>query len=157
LGEHVTLEAGTGCVHTAPGHGEEDFLVGQEYGLEVLNPIDDKGYFTDKAPGYAGLYYEEANKVIKEDLKKANRTETVVIVPVSIQYHYVTPPWSKLDELLSKLEVDSGLPVQSVGESAINQPEIYAQRICRLGEYLITEMEEFKAKGMGCANSYILL
>ena len=78
-----------------------------------------------------------------EDLKKANRTETVVIVPVSIQYHYVTPPWSKLDELLSKLEVDSGLPVQSVGESAINQPEIYAQRICRLGEYLITEMEEF--------------
>jgi len=72
LGEHVTLEAGTGCVHTAPGHGEEDFLVGQEYGLEVLNPIDDKGYFTDKAPGYAGLYYEEANKVIKEDLKKAN-------------------------------------------------------------------------------------
>ncbi|MEQ6359606.1 Isoleucyl-tRNA synthetase [Thermoanaerobacter thermohydrosulfuricus] len=72
LGEHVTLEAGTGCVHTAPGHGEEDFLVGQEYGLDVLNPIDDKGYFTDKAPGYAGLYYEEANKVIKEDLKKAN-------------------------------------------------------------------------------------
>lgn len=70
LGEHVTLEAGTGCVHTAPGHGEEDFLVGQEYGLDVLNPIDDKGYFTDKAPGYAGLYYEEANKVIKEDLKK---------------------------------------------------------------------------------------
>jgi isoleucyl-tRNA synthetase len=72
LGEHVTLEAGTGCVHTAPGHGEEDFLVGQEYGLDALNPIDDKGYFTDKAPGYAGLYYEEANKVIKEDLKKAN-------------------------------------------------------------------------------------
>lgn len=72
LDEHVTLEAGTGCVHTAPGHGEEDFLVGQEYGLDALNPIDDKGYFTDKAPGYAGLYYEEANKVIKEDLKKAN-------------------------------------------------------------------------------------
>ncbi|AIS52659.1 isoleucine--tRNA ligase IleS [Thermoanaerobacter kivui] len=72
LGEHVTLEAGTGCVHTAPGHGEEDFLVGQEYGLEALNPIDDKGYFTDKAPGYAGLYYEDANKVIKEDLKKVN-------------------------------------------------------------------------------------
>jgi len=72
LGEHVTLDAGTGCVHTAPGHGEEDFLVGQEYGLEALNPIDEKGYFTDKAPGYEGLYYAEANKVIKEDLRKAN-------------------------------------------------------------------------------------
>ncbi len=69
LGEHVTLEQGTGCVHTAPGHGEEDFLVGKEYGLDVLNPVDDKGYFTDKAGKYEGLYYEKANKVIIEDMR----------------------------------------------------------------------------------------
>ncbi|HEY9801696.1 MAG TPA: 1-acyl-sn-glycerol-3-phosphate acyltransferase [Leptolyngbyaceae cyanobacterium] len=78
-----------------------------------------------------------------EDLHKANRTEAVVIVPVSIQYRYVTPPWSKLAGLLSKLEADSGLPVQSIAESAKYEPEIYYQRICRLGEYLITEMEDF--------------
>ena len=78
-----------------------------------------------------------------EDLHKANRTEAVVIVPVSIQYRYVTPPWSKLAGLLSKLEADSGLPVQSIAESAKYEPEIYYQRICRLAEYLITEMEEF--------------
>ncbi|AUT03939.1 glycerol acyltransferase [Nostoc sp. CENA543] len=77
-----------------------------------------------------------------EDLHKANRNETVIIVPVSIQYQYIQPPWSKLDQLLSQLEADSGLPVQSVGDHK-NQPEIYHQRICRLGEYLITEMEEF--------------
>ncbi|AFY47942.1 1-acyl-sn-glycerol-3-phosphate acyltransferase [Nostoc sp. PCC 7524] len=77
-----------------------------------------------------------------EDLHKANRSETVVIVPISIQYHYIQPPWLKLDWLLSKLEADSGLSVQSIGDGA-NQPEVYYQRICRLGEYLITEMEEF--------------
>lgn len=72
LGDHVTLEAGTGCVHTAPGHGEEDFLVGQQYGLDVLNPVDDKGYFTDKAGKYSGMFYKDGNKAIKEDLKKVN-------------------------------------------------------------------------------------
>ncbi len=43
LGDHVTLEQGTGCVHTAPGHGLEDFLVGRQYGLPILSPVDDQG------------------------------------------------------------------------------------------------------------------
>jgi 1-acyl-sn-glycerol-3-phosphate acyltransferase len=77
-----------------------------------------------------------------EDLQKANRSENVLIVPVGIQYHYVEPPWSKLNWLLSKLEADSGL--QPIDQSAFNKrEEIYSQRICCLGEYLITEMEEF--------------
>lgn len=79
-----------------------------------------------------------------EDLQKANRPETVVIVPIAIQYSYVKPPWSKLDQLLSRLEADSGLPIKEIEQSAIaDQKEIYYQRICRLAEYLITEMEEF--------------
>ncbi len=77
-----------------------------------------------------------------EDLQKANRSETVVIVPVGIQYRYVEPPWSQLHGLLTKLEADSGL--EPVEQSATDkQQELYYQRICRLGEYLITEMEEF--------------
>ncbi|MCL5040801.1 MAG: isoleucine--tRNA ligase [Firmicutes bacterium] len=64
LGEHVTLDQGTGCVHTAPGHGEEDFLVGQQYGLPVLNPINDQGYFTADGGPFAGMYYEKANQEI---------------------------------------------------------------------------------------------
>lgn len=70
LGEHVTLDAGTGCVHTAPGHGEEDFNLGQKYGLPVLCPVDDKGHFTKEAPGFEGLFYDDANKVITEKLKE---------------------------------------------------------------------------------------
>lgn len=68
LGEHVTIEAGTGCVHTAPGHGEDDFYVSRKYGIEALCPVDDKGYFTAEAPGFEGLYYDEGNKVITEKL-----------------------------------------------------------------------------------------
>lgn len=83
-----------------------------------------------------------------EDLQKANRPETVIIVPIAIQYRYVEPPWSKLDWLLSKLEADSGLPVKEIdlGDacgSLCLRDEIYYQRIYCLAEYLITEMEEF--------------
>lgn len=68
-GEHVTLEAGTGCVHTAPGHGEDDFVIGQRYELGVLCPVDDQGHFTAEAPGFEGLFYDKANKIITEKLE----------------------------------------------------------------------------------------
>ncbi|MDZ8259733.1 1-acyl-sn-glycerol-3-phosphate acyltransferase [Nostoc sp. ChiQUE01b] len=76
-----------------------------------------------------------------EDLEKANRSEIVIVVPIAIQYRYVEPPWSKIDWLLSKLEADSGLKVLEIDSG--NSEEIYYQRLCRLAEYLITEMEEF--------------
>lgn len=72
VGEHVTLDSGTGCVHTAPGHGEEDFYIGQKYGLDVLNPVDGKGRFTELAGKYAGLTYKEGNKAILQDLRESN-------------------------------------------------------------------------------------
>lgn len=70
LGDHVTLEAGTGCVHTAPGHGEDDYIVGQRYELEVLCPVDDKGVFTEEAPMFEGLFYDTANKSITDKLEE---------------------------------------------------------------------------------------
>ncbi|EKE99108.1 acyltransferase [Tolypothrix sp. PCC 7601] len=79
-----------------------------------------------------------------EDLLKAQRSETVFIVPVSVQYRFVNPPWTKLHRLLRKLEIDSGLSVQSVDQLGSDQfPEIDYQRLCRLAEYVISEMEEF--------------
>ena len=68
LGDHVTIDAGTGCVHTAPGHGEDDFIVARSYGIEALSPVDDKGVFTDEAPGFEGMFYDKANKPITEKL-----------------------------------------------------------------------------------------
>jgi isoleucyl-tRNA synthetase len=68
LGDHVTLESGTGCVHTAPGHGMEDYLVGLKYELPILAPIDGQGKFTAEAGKYAGQFYSKANKEITADL-----------------------------------------------------------------------------------------
>ncbi len=61
LGDHVTLEQGTGCVHTAPGHGQEDFEVGLRYGLDVLAPVDDAGKFTEEAPPFQGQFVFKAD------------------------------------------------------------------------------------------------
>jgi isoleucyl-tRNA synthetase len=73
VGEHVTLEAGTGCVHTAPGHGEDDFVIGQKYNLGVLCPVNDQGCFTSEAPGFEGIFYDKANKMITEMLQESGR------------------------------------------------------------------------------------
>ena len=64
LGDHVTTDAGTGAVHTAPGHGQEDFSVGLKYGLEVLNPIDGKGVYLPNTEIFAGQYIWKANDTI---------------------------------------------------------------------------------------------
>ncbi|MBC1473483.1 isoleucine--tRNA ligase [Listeria grandensis] len=69
-GGHATAEAGTGAVHTAPGHGEDDFIIGQKYGLETLAPLDGRGVFTDEAPGFEGVFYDTANKMVTEKLEE---------------------------------------------------------------------------------------
>ncbi len=84
LGEHVTLEAGTGCVHTAPGHGEDDFYVAKEYGLEVISPVDNSGKFTSEAGKYKGLFVQDANKHIIADLQENN----LLLKAGSIEHQY---------------------------------------------------------------------
>ncbi|MCR1929839.1 isoleucine--tRNA ligase [Enterococcus gallinarum] len=66
LGDHVTLEAGTGLVHTAPGHGEDDYIVSKKYKLDVLSPVDSRGMFTEEAPGFEGIFYDKANPMITD-------------------------------------------------------------------------------------------
>ncbi|MBW4511247.1 MAG: 1-acyl-sn-glycerol-3-phosphate acyltransferase [Scytonematopsis contorta HA4267-MV1] len=77
-----------------------------------------------------------------EDLLKADRQEEVFIVPITIQYSYVNPPWDKLNWLLTRLETDSGLGLQKF-EDNLSREEIYHQRLLGLAEYLVNEMEEF--------------
>ena len=70
LGDHVTLDAGTGLVHTAPGHGEEDYIVGKKYGLDVLSPLDSRGCYTAEAPGFEGMFYDKANPIVTKMLEE---------------------------------------------------------------------------------------
>ncbi|MCG3398839.1 isoleucine--tRNA ligase [Staphylococcus massiliensis] len=65
-GDHVTTDAGTGVVHTAPGHGEDDYFVCQKYDLDVISPIDDKGVFTEEAGQFEGMFYDKANKEVTD-------------------------------------------------------------------------------------------
>ncbi|MBR2840682.1 MAG: isoleucine--tRNA ligase [Bacilli bacterium] len=64
LGSHVTLDAGTGLVHTAPGYGVDDFNVGRKYDLPLINGVDDRGYLTEESGMFKGLFFEKANKEI---------------------------------------------------------------------------------------------
>ncbi|MDS3983652.1 isoleucine--tRNA ligase [Staphylococcus capitis] len=65
-GDHVTTDAGTGCVHTAPGHGEDDYIVGQKYDLPVISPLNDKGVFTEEGGQFEGMFYDKANKAVTD-------------------------------------------------------------------------------------------
>jgi len=68
LGDHVTLEAGTGCVHTAPGHGQDDYVVGLRYGLEVYNPVDNYGRYVAELELFGGMKLTEANQAVNAKL-----------------------------------------------------------------------------------------
>ena len=90
LGDHVTLEAGTGLVHTAPGHGEDDFNVGKQYGLEVLSPVDGKGKYTAAVndPELEGVYYDKANPMITKRLEASG-----ALLKLSFMTHSYPHDW----------------------------------------------------------------
>ena len=70
LANYVTLDTGTGIVHTAPGHGREDYMSGLQYNLPILSPVDSSGIFTDEAGPYEGMFIYDANKRINADLQE---------------------------------------------------------------------------------------
>ena len=72
LGEHVTTESGTGCVHTAPAHGVDDFNVGKQYGIEVYNPVGANGVYIEDTPLFAGQHVFKANGPIVEHLRSVD-------------------------------------------------------------------------------------
>ena len=71
LADYVTMDSGTGCVHTAPGFGADDYLTCKRYGMDMVVPVDDQGKHTDYAGKYAGLSTEESNPIILNDMKES--------------------------------------------------------------------------------------
>ncbi len=68
MADYVTMDSGTGCVHTAPGFGADDYQTCKRYGIDIIVPVDDRGYQTEDAGKFAGLYYEKSNEAILADL-----------------------------------------------------------------------------------------
>lgn len=124
LGEHVTMDAGTGAVHTAPAHGVDDYVVGQKYGLPVDNPVGDDGRFFDSVPLVGGLSVWKANEVVIQALEKSG----LLLKNEKLQHSYphcwrhrtpiifrATPQWFiSMDKEVSR----NGNIVQSLRESA---------------------------------------
>jgi 1-acyl-sn-glycerol-3-phosphate acyltransferase len=98
---------------------------------EIISPLE---------PGIAQLAFW-----CVEDLVKANRSEQVLILPIGIHYHYITPPWAAIEQLITELEVDSGLIAEQSANTQLapwSEASLY-QRLYRLGEHLLSVMEQY--------------
>ena len=84
LADFVSIEEGTGCVHIAPGHGEEDYSLGLKYGLSVFSPVDDEGKFTSEVKEFQGIPVFEANKLIQRKLEE----KKLLLAQEKIQHSY---------------------------------------------------------------------
>ncbi|MBQ2241595.1 MAG: isoleucine--tRNA ligase [Clostridia bacterium] len=69
--DYVTMDSGTGCVHTAPGFGADDYNTCRRYNIDIIVPVDDRGYQTEEAGKYAGMYYEKSNEAILADMQES--------------------------------------------------------------------------------------
>lgn len=133
LGDHVTLDAGTGAVHTAPAHGQEDYIAASHYHLPMHNPVDNRGCFHDNVPHFAGMHVFKANEHVIELL----RTKGMLFHEESISHSYphcwrhktpliyrATPQWfvsmdkkGLRDQVLEEIKKVSWIP--SWGEARI--------------------------------------
>ncbi|GGA84047.1 isoleucine--tRNA ligase [Ornithinibacillus halotolerans] len=116
LGEHVTTDAGTGCVHTAPGHGEDDFFISNQYGLETISPVDDKGVFTSEAPGFEGMFYDDANKVVTEKL-----SESGALLKMSFITHSYPHDWRTKKPTIFRATAQWFASIKDFRENILNE------------------------------------
>ncbi len=117
LGDYVSTSDGTGLVHIAPGHGEDDYMVGKNYGLDILCPVDYRGFMTKEAGQYEGLFYQDCNNKVMEDLESSGNLLKVVKIVHSYPHDWrthkpvifrATPQWFASidpikDEILSEI------------------------------------------------------
>lgn len=125
FGEHVTKEAGTGCVHTAPGHGPDDYKVGLKYQLPVISPVGPDGTFTDEVPEYKGIHIYKANPLVIEHLQSLNLLYFVTQIEHSYPHcwrtkvplmYRATPQWFiGLDLPESQIRQKSLRAMESIG------------------------------------------
>ncbi len=115
LGDHVTLDAGTGCVHTAPGHGLEDYMACLKYdNIPIVVPVDEKGYLNELAGEFAGLYYEKSNSKIIEKL-----TEIDALFAVAEIVHQYPHCWRCHEPIIYRAAEQWFASVDSIKDDAV--------------------------------------
>ncbi|MBE7024564.1 MAG: isoleucine--tRNA ligase [Ruminococcaceae bacterium] len=135
VGDHVTLDAGTGCVHTAPGHGAEDYVACRPYkDIPILVPVDSKGYLNELAGEFKGLHYSKANPAIEEKLREKNAL--YAIAEIIHQYPHC---WRCHEPIVFRATEQWFASVDSIKEAAVDA--IHNVRwIPKWGEERITSM-----------------
>lgn len=118
LGDHVTLEAGTGCVHTAPGHGEDDFYIGQKYELDVLCPVDELGKLTKEAPGFEGMFYEDANKEVTKLLEEKGK-----LLKLTFIKHQYAHDWRTKKPVIYRATEQWFASIDAIRQNILNEIE----------------------------------
>ncbi|WLD95084.1 isoleucine--tRNA ligase [Alkalihalobacillus sp. AL-G] len=116
LSDHVTTDSGTGCVHTAPGHGEDDFRVGKRYDLGILCPVDERGHMTDEAPGFEGMFYDKANKTVTEKL-----TEAGALLKLEFITHSYPHDWRTKKPIIFRVTDQWFASIKQIREQILNE------------------------------------
>ena len=106
----MTLDAGTGCVHTAPGHGQEDYESGVQYGLEIYSPVDDDGRFTQDVPFFAGQFVFDANGAVNQKL-----TEVGALLKEEMMVHSYPHCWRTNDPIIFRATEQWFISMEKMG------------------------------------------
>ncbi len=118
LGFHVSLDAGTGLVHTAPSYGVEDFIIGQEYNLGMVNGVDDQGVLNEESGEFAGLFFEDANKVITQKLD-----ELGVLLKLKFITHQYPHDWRTKKPIIFKATSQWFCSIDKIRDDILNEIE----------------------------------
>jgi isoleucyl-tRNA synthetase len=116
VGDHVTLEAGTGAVHTAPGHGDDDYLVGIKHRLPLISPVDDNGLYTDEVgvPEWVGKYVFAANKDVVERLRSVD-----ALLAIKDYVHSYPHCWRSKTPIIFRAVEQFFIRIDKIKESAL--------------------------------------
>lgn len=119
IAEHVTLDSGTGLVHTAPSYGADDFIVGQKYHLGMVNGIDDKGVLNEESGDeFAGLYFEDANKAVTQKLD-----ELGVLLKLKFITHSYPHDWRTKKPVIFRATAQWFCSIEKIREQLLNEIE----------------------------------
>ena len=118
IGYHVTLDAGTGLVHIAPGYGADDFIIGKQYELGLINGIDNQGVLTEESGEFAGLYFEDANKAVVQKLD-----ELGVLLKLKFITHSYPHDWRTKKPVIFRATTQWFCSIEPIKEQILNEIE----------------------------------
>ncbi len=140
IGDHVTLDAGTGAVHTAPGHGQDDFVLGKKYGLEIYNPVGGNGCFLPDTEIFAGEHVFAANDHVIEVLKENN-----ALIHVEKYQHSYPHCWRHKSPIIFRATPQWFISMEKAGLRDLAMAEIRKVRwVPGWGQARIESMIEFR-------------